>query len=309
MSTSWTSTPRPTSALRTLPEPADAEEGLSTSWTRHSGQCGLSAVACRGTPTRPPSRRCERGLTLEGTLLRCSSAHTSLAHDFPPEIIAVGSGKGGVGKTLISIGIGDVLARRGYSTAVLDLDPQAGATLAVHAQRPANPLVADPDRRHSFALYPASRALALASVDELQRRVQAVGRTAKMVLVDLSPALTDASHAAVLPVASLVLVVARTDAAGLSNVEEMVGLCREYHREFLVVPNMYGRTRLAAEAHALLQERYAPNVASSSVPLEARAAEAAGVGLPVTSYAPTSSTAQALESIAGQVVDVLAGFA
>ena len=39
-----------------------------------------------------------------------------------PEIIAVGGGKGGVGKSFISAGLATSLARRGYDTVVIDLD-------------------------------------------------------------------------------------------------------------------------------------------------------------------------------------------
>ncbi len=39
-----------------------------------------------------------------------------------PEIIAVGGGKGGVGKSFVSAGIATSLARRGYDTVIIDLD-------------------------------------------------------------------------------------------------------------------------------------------------------------------------------------------
>lgn len=227
----------------------------------------------------------------------------------PPAIVAVISGKGGVGKTMIALGLTASLWRRQQPMSLIDLDPQAGATLAAGVQRPGEPLRAEPDTQHGFAIYPASRTLALSSVDEIASRVHALARPNHVVVTDLSPALTDAAHAAVLPLASLVLVIARTDAAGLANVAESVQLCQELNRPFLVVPNMMTRTRLAREAHDMLRQQYTPNVVYSSVPLEARAAEAAAVCQPITVYAPQSATARAVDSLAGEVLDTLGGWA
>lgn len=226
----------------------------------------------------------------------------------PHDIVAVISGKGGVGKSMVALGLTASLWRRHQPTVLVDLDPQAGATLAAGVQRPSEPLRTEPDTHHGFAIYPASRTLALASAEDIALRVQTLSRPNHVVVTDLSPALTDAAHAAVLPLASLVLVIARTDAAGLANVAESVQLCQEQHRPFLVVPNMMSRTRLAREAHDMLRQQYAPNVVYSSVPLEARAAEAAAACQPVTLYAPLSATARAVDGIAGEVLDALGGW-
>ena len=226
----------------------------------------------------------------------------------PHDIVAVISGKGGVGKTMIALGLTACMWRRRQQTVLVDLDPQAGATLAAGVQRPSEPLRAKPDTQHGFAIYPASRTLALASADDIALRVQTLARPNHVVVTDLSPALTDAAHAAVLPLASLVLVIARTDAAGLANVAESVQLCQELNRPFLVVPNMMTRTRLAREAHDMLRQQYAPYVVSCSVPLEARAAEAAAVCQPVSLYALHSATAHAVDSLAGELLDTLGGW-
>ena len=48
--------------------------------------------------------------------------------DVPPKITAVGNRKGGVGKTSVTLGLANALARIGKRVCVVDLDPQADAT-------------------------------------------------------------------------------------------------------------------------------------------------------------------------------------
>lgn len=212
-------------------------------------------------------------------------------------LVAVLSGKGGVGKTAICLALADVLAQTGLRVSLLDLDPQAGATLAAGVARVQNPLIADPASEHSFLLYPSGRALALARRDELQHFIARARCGRDVVLADLSPALTDVLHAAVLPLASLAVIIARTDAAGLANADEAVALTAEHGCPYVVVPSMMGHTSLAREADALLRERYAPHVAVS-VPHEAAVAASAAALEPVTRSAPSSRASAVLRALA-----------
>ena len=220
------------------------------------------------------------------------------------QVIAVLSGKGGVGKTTVALAVAAIWARDGLNVALVDLDPQGGATLAAGVLRSAAPLRAAPQRSHGVLLFPSGRALAASSVDDLSRHVALAADNATLTLIDLSPALTDASHVAALRHhATFALVVARTDAAGLANAEEAVGLCVELGCPYLVVLALKGHTSLAREAEAFLRGRFGAHVAQATVPLDARAAEAAAAKKPVPLFARNARASRALEALAREILE------
>lgn len=220
-------------------------------------------------------------------------------------VYALTSGKGGVGKSTLALALADVWASSGARVALVDFDPQGGATLAAGVVRPDDPLTAPPVAVHGFALWPGGRGLALATVDALAGRLADAMADADVVVVDLSPALTDAAHAATMPRASRVLVVARCDAAGLPNVAEAVQVAEASHVPYSVVPTFKGTTGLSREALAFLRGRYGAAVVGVELPTDAKAAEAAGIGRPVTQTAPRARVAVALRALVGEL-DALA---
>ena len=214
-----------------------------------------------------------------------------------PRVYLLTSGKGGVGKSTLALALADVWASVGARVALVDFDPQGGATLAAGVVRPDDPLTAPPVAVHGFTLWPGGRALALATGEELAHRLDDATRGADVVLVDCSPALTDTAHAVTLPRASRVLVVARCDAAGLPNVAEAAHLAEAAHVPFSVVPTFKGTTGLSREALAFLRGRYGAAVAGVEIPTDAKAAEAAGIGRPVTRTAPRARVSLAVRAL------------
>ena len=80
-------------------------------------------------------------------------------------------------------------------------------------------------------------------------------------------------------------------------------LCVELGCPYLVVLALKGHTSLAREAEAWLRGRFDVHVAQATVPLDARAAEAAAAKKPVPLYAPTSRAGRALDALAGEILE------
>lgn len=222
-------------------------------------------------------------------------------------VVVLTSGKGGVGKSTLALALADVWRsllepeHGPEAVALLDFDPQGGATVAAGVPTAADPLRAAPVAVHGFRLYPGGRALAGATEEDLRSRLQAARGEAALVVVDLSPALTDAAHAVALPVADPLVIVARCDAAGLSNVAEAVAFAAAAARPWRIVPAFRKNTALAREAEAFLRARYGDRVTRATIPEDAKAAEAAGRGRPVTATAPRAKAAAAIRDLVAEL--------
>ena len=216
-------------------------------------------------------------------------------------VLALISGKGGVAKSTLALALADTFASARERVALVDMDPQAGATLAAGLSRPESPLTDPGVLVHGFTLFRSSRGLSEATASALVRRLESARDGAGMVVVDLSPALTDAGHAEVLDVATLIVVCARCDAAGLPNVAEAVRLAQSAGVPFVVVPTFKGTTGLAREAEAFLRGRYSDAVTRATIPTDAKAAESVGAGKPVTQTAKRAKVSEAVRTLATEL--------
>jgi cellulose biosynthesis protein BcsQ len=218
-------------------------------------------------------------------------------------VIALASGKGGVGKSTLALALADVWAADGHRVALVDFDAQAGVTRAAGAAVPSwDNGPPGPVDVHGLTLWPAGRALAGLAPDALADRLAQARAGAELVVVDLSPALTDAAHAVTLEAADVLAVVARCDAAGLPNVAETVALAHAAQVRCWVVPTFRGGTGLAREAEAFLRGRYGDAVTAATIPTDAKAAEAAGRGLPVTRSARRAKVSESVRELAAELL-------
>jgi cellulose biosynthesis protein BcsQ len=217
-------------------------------------------------------------------------------------VVVLASGKGGVGKSTLALALADVWAAGGSVVALVDFDPQGGVTRAAGLPAPADPLASLPEAVAGVTLWPSGRALADASGEDLSDRLRRARAAADVVVVDLSPALTDAGHAVALAEAAVVVVVARCDAAGLPNVAEVVALAKGLGTPWRVVPTFKTATGLAREAEAFLRGRYGEGVTRATIPTDAKAAEAAGRGLPVTQTAKRARVSLAVRALAAELL-------
>lgn len=213
------------------------------------------------------------------------------------------SGKGGTGKTTVTLSIGSVLAERGKSVVLLDLDPQAALTEFAGEAPVTNPLKADPVEVHSMVLLRGGRPLAFAAEGDISdhiERAAAIG--ADYLLADMSPAWSDVPHRAMLSVVDLLVLVPKLDAGGLPGIRELVEVAAEHGIPHRIVPTFAKRWTLAWEVEASLRNQYGTRVTKSMVPEDVRAAEAVAAGLPISIYAPTSRASEALHALVAELI-------
>jgi ATP-binding protein involved in chromosome partitioning len=155
-------------------------------------------------------------------------------------VIAVSSGKGGVGKSLIASTLAIILARNGYKAGLFDLDftsPSTHIILGVEGLKPKEekgiiPTNVDGLRYMSMIYYSGEKAAPLRGVDISNALIElfAVTRWASLdfLIVDMPPGISDVT----LDIIRLVkrikfLIVTTTSKLAFETVEKFIGLLSE----------------------------------------------------------------------------------
>jgi chromosome partitioning protein len=246
------------------------------------------------------------------------------------KVYAVANQKGGVGKTTTAVNVAACIAEAGYSTLLVDVDPQANATVGVGLPRSQAPglyevLAGESEVEDAILegsveglmLLPAGPGLAGANVelprlDGFERRLREalvpIREQYEYIVLDCPPSLGPLTVSA-LVAADRVIVPVQTEyfaLEGLAGLLETLELVRRELNPRLTVSGMLltmhdARTRLGRDVEREVREHFADLVFETVIPRNVRVGEAPSYGLPVTHHDPHSAGAEAYFELAKEV--------
>jgi chromosome partitioning protein len=245
-------------------------------------------------------------------------------------VYAIANQKGGVGKTTTAVNVGACIAEAGYGTLLVDVDPQANATVGLGHPRTRTPglyevLIGAVEAREALVdtaipdlrLLPAGPGLAGANVElprqegferHLRESLQPIRASFEYILLDCPPSLGPLAVNA-LVAADRVIVPVQTEyfaLEGLAGLLETLELVRRERNPGLTVAGMLltmhdSRTRLGRDVERQVREHFRELVFDTVIPRNVRIGEAPSYGLPVTHHDPHSAGATAYFELAREL--------
>jgi chromosome partitioning protein len=245
-------------------------------------------------------------------------------------IYAVANQKGGVGKTTTAVNVAACIAEAGYGTLLVDVDPQANATVGLGIERSQAPglyEVLSGEAKAGAALVdtpveglralPAGAGLAGANIElprienfeqRLRNVLSGVREEFEYIILDCPPSLGPLTVCA-LVAADRVIVPVQTEyfaLEGLAGLLETLALVRRELNPRLTVAGMLltmhdGRTRLGQDVEREVRTHFPELVFDTVIPRNVRVGEAPSYGLPVTHHDPHSAGATAYFELAREV--------
>jgi len=246
------------------------------------------------------------------------------------KVYAVANQKGGVGKTTTAVNVAACIAEAGYETLVIDVDPQANATVGLGLPRSQVPGLYEVLAGESGAsqaivdssveklkLLPAGPGLAGANIelprlDGFEQRLREVlapiRDSYEYIVLDCPPSLGPLTVCA-LVAADRVIVPVQTEyfaLEGLAGLLETLALVQRELNPRLTVAGMLltmhdNRTRLGRDVEREVREHFSDLVFETVIPRNVRVGEAPSYGLPVTHHDPHSAGAAAYFELAKEV--------
>ena len=245
-------------------------------------------------------------------------------------IYAIANQKGGVGKTTTAVNLAACVAEAGYPTLLIDIDPQANATVGLGRSKNEEHtiyevLIGDstieqatlPTEIENLKIVPSTPDLSGANVElprvagseQILRAALAPLRGQyRFIFFDCPPSLGPLTINA-LTAADRVIVPVQTEyyaLEGLADLLDTVGLIqRELNPDLtiggLVMTMHDGRMRLASDVENELRKHFPDLLFESVIPRNVRVAEAPSFGKPVTHHDPHSAGAGAYFELAKEV--------
>jgi len=245
-------------------------------------------------------------------------------------VYAIANQKGGVGKTTTTVNVAACIAEAGYDTLLVDIDPQANATVGLGLPKDAQPNVYDvlagaapaedaltPTAIERLWVLPAHPDLAGANM-ELPREAGSENRLRDAlapirdrfayVLLDCPPSLGPLTVNA-LVAADRVIVPVQTEyfaLEGLAGLLDTLALVQRELNPKLAVAGMLltmhdGRTRLARDVEREVREHFPALVFDTVIPRNVRIGEAPSYGVPVIHHDPHCAGSDAYFELAKEV--------
>ena len=245
-------------------------------------------------------------------------------------VYALANQKGGVGKTTTAVNLAACVAEAGYETLLVDIDPQANATIALGVGKDSPRTVYDvligeveldqvvsETAIERLSLVPAGPDLAGATVElprtpgsELRLRdaLAGVRERFQFTLLDCPPSLGPLTVNA-LVAADRVIVPVQAEYFALEGLAGLLDTRSLVQRELnprLTVAGMLltmfdGRTRLAQDVEREIREHFPELVFDTVIPRNVRVGEAPSFGKPVIHHDPHCAGADAYFELAKEV--------
>jgi chromosome partitioning protein len=245
-------------------------------------------------------------------------------------VYAVANQKGGVGKTTTAVNVAAGIAQAGHPTLLVDVDPQANATLGLGLPRAAEPNLYEvlsgeveagdalhPTAIEGLTVIPAGADLASANIELprlpgsetwLREALEPVRGQFAYTLLDCPPSLGPLTVNA-LVAADRVLVPVQSEyfaLEGLAGLLDTVSLIQRELNPRLTVGGMLltmhdGRTRLGRDVEREVRAHFPELVFDTVIPRNVRVGEAPSFGRPVIQHDPECAGAHAYLELAKEV--------
>ena len=245
-------------------------------------------------------------------------------------VYAVANQKGGVGKTTTAVNVAACIAEAGYPTLLVDVDPQANATVGLGLPKTGRPSLydvllgeatADEAMRSTavdrLTVLPSHPDLAGATVElpraagseqRLREALAPVRDRFAYVLLDCPPSIGPLTVNA-LVAADRVIVPVQTEyfaLEGLAGLLDTLALVQRELNPRLTVAGMLltmhdARTRVGRDVEREVREHFPALVFDTVIPRNVRLGEAPSFGVPVIHHDPHSSGADAYFELAKEV--------